>query len=621
MIASDHDDRWHDAVDLLCSSSARQILEGISFADFSARMVGMLGTLLKTTTIPDAARTPELLRRMATVVALEIWNATPIPENRFRPRKQPRPERNAPCLCGSGHKFKQCCGAVNAPALGISEELMLAKVLMQFPRNRLAELPILELHPGALALVADDWRQCGREKDAIALLEILFAHLPELDERAEGAADMLLGAYLDTNAPRKKQKFIEALKEAPDKTLASTGWQRQTTVLSDRGDYAGAWAAFREAQRLTPNAPSLSHLEILVLVSEGRREEARARAAFWSAKLGRDAKYDHRDLIALLRDMADGSDDSTLRSLAATRGPLARLAEIIERWPPPACAYSLAGDVELVPDARLAACEGRWVKLRDGMMDHDKWLDFLAREPLAGQSFRVLRDSVEILGMLPEGLPGSNDALARRLLERGEALRRTVLGKLHALDRELAWGFLDNRPLLTLVAYYVEEFAAAAPAETLDLLRWSVGVANPSDNTGLRETLIHALVAGGLADEAIAVAARYPDDFASTEYARVLAFFAAGRRAEAEAALKQAAARWPKVWKTLHAANPRASRMTGPGITVGGADEAYEYRARHLDLWRSTGALRWGSGIRVSAAAAGRKAVARPEDDKNGNLF
>ncbi len=187
MIASDHDDRWHDGVDLLCSSSARQILEGISFADFRARMVGMLGRLLKTITIPDAARTPEFLKHMATVVALEIWNATPIPENRFRPRKQPRPERNEPCLCGSGHKFKQCCGAVDAPALGISEELMLAKVLMQFPRNRLAELPILELHPDALALVADEWRQCGREKDAIALLEILFAHLPDLDERAESA--------------------------------------------------------------------------------------------------------------------------------------------------------------------------------------------------------------------------------------------------------------------------------------------------------------------------------------------------------------------------------------------------------------------------------------------------
>ena len=101
----------------------------------------------------------------------------------------------------------------------------------------------------------------------------------------------------------------------------------------------------------------------------------------------------------------------------------------------------------------------------------------------------------------------------------------------------------------------------------------------------------------------------------------MLAFFAAGRLAEAEAALKQAAARWPRVWKTLHAANPRAPRMTGPGITVGGADEAYQYRTRHLDLWRSGGALRWGAGIRVRGTAAGRNDVARPEVAKNGDLF
>lgn len=61
--------------------------------------------------------------------------------------------------------------------------------------------------------------------------------------------------------------------------------------------------------------------------------------------------------------------------------------------------------------------------------------------------------------------------------------------------------------------------------------------------------------------------------------------------------------------------------MTGPGITVGGTDEAYEYHTCHLDLWRSTGALRWGARIRVSGVAAGRKAVAKPEDDNNGDLF
>ena len=349
MNALDQTERWHNAVEMICYSAARQILEGVSFNEFRARMVGMAEFLLDAMEIPAEARLAEMKQSMATALALEIWNATPIPENRFRPRKQARPERNAPCLCGSGRKFKQCCAAVDGPALGISEELMLAQVLMQFPRKQLASLPILDLHPESLALVATRWLESGREKDAIALLENLFSHLPKLDARAEEAADVLLGCYLETNAPRKKQKFIDALKAAPDKALRSTGWQRQATVLSDKGNFPAAWEAFQEAQRLTPNEPALSHLEILLLVSEGRREEAQARATVWSAHLARDPKYDHSDLIALLHDLADGGGDSVLRSLASVDDPLAALAAIIEAWTAPVCDYKLAHGVELEP--------------------------------------------------------------------------------------------------------------------------------------------------------------------------------------------------------------------------------------------------------------------------------
>ncbi|KXB30327.1 hypothetical protein AT959_13335 [Dechloromonas denitrificans] len=608
---------WQEAVDLLCFSAARLILEGISFAEFRDRMEGMVPLLLKAAGIPQAEQAPEMLRGMATAVALEMWNATPIPDNRFRPLKRARPERNAPCLCGSGRKFKQCCGMADMAELGVSEELMLSKVLASFSRKRLLELPLLELSPQALAGVAHDWLENGRAKDAVALLEKLFTHLPELDERAEWAADELLNAYLEVDAPRKKQKFIDALKAAPDKMLRSAGWQRQTTVHSDRGDYAEAWEAFREAQRLTPNAPALSHLEVLVLVSEGRRAEAQARAKFWAARLARDQEYDHSDLIALLHDLAEGSDESLLRTLSLGGGPVSQLAAVIEHWPAPASEYRLAHGAELTAKARLEQLESAWMDIREEY-NLDGLMDFLAMRPLAGQSFMVLRDLSELLGMLPDALPGSKDALTRRLLERSEALRQTVLGKLKALEQELPWGFLFNRPLLTLVCYYVDEFAASRPAETLDLLRWSVNVANPNDNTGLRENLIHALVAQGLPDEAIAVAARYPDDFASTEFGRVLALFAAGRLGDAEAALKTAAAQSPKVWKMLHAANPKMPRMTGQGITVGGNDEAWLYRSRHLDLWRSTGALKWGAGIKLAAKAAAKpKSLPEPDDRQN----
>ena len=602
---------WQDTLDIICRSSARQILEGISFAEFRLRMEGMVPRLLTVGGMPKKQQSPEMLCSIATLMALEIWNATPIPENRFRPRKQARPERNAPCLCGSGKKFKQCCAAVNTPELGISEELMLTQVLDLMPAKKLAELPLLELHPESLALVAGQWIDEGQPKKAVSLLEKLFVHVDQLDGRAELAADTLLNAYLEINAPRKKQKFIDTLKAAPDKALASAGWQRQTTMHSDRGDYADAWSAFREAQRLTPNEPALSHLEVLVLVSEGSRAEAQARAKFWAARLSRDPEYDHSDLIRLLHDLADGGDASLLRTLPLGRGPLTDLAEIVAHWPEPASHYQLSGGDELNPKKDLAKLELDWMDLvEEG--DFESAILFLGEEPLAGQSFRILRDVSEMVGALPENLPGSADALGRQVLERGEALRRLVLGRLKALKKELPWGFLDNRPLLTLVSYYIQEFAETRPAETLDLMRWSVNIANPTDNIGLRQDLIHTLVATGQADEAIAIAARYPNDFASTEYGRVLALFAGGRLDEAETALKQAAEKSPKVWKMLHAANPKRPASKNPGyITIGGNDEAYEYRQNHLDLWRLTGALKWGAGIKLPV-----KPKAKPSPDE-----
>jgi tetratricopeptide (TPR) repeat protein len=241
---------------------------------------------------------------------------------------------------------------------------------------------------------------------------------------------------------------------------------------------------------------------------------------------------------------------------------------------------------------------------------------------LAGQSFRILRDVTQIISALPENLPGSADALARQVLERGENLRRLVLGRLKALNKELPWGFLENRPLLTLVSYYANDFIESRPKEVLDLLRWSVNIANPTDNTGLREDLIHTLIATGEADEAIAVANRYPDDFASTEYGRVLALFAAGRLDEAEAALKSSVEKSPKVWKMLHAANPKRPASKNPGyITIGGNDEAFEYRQNHLALWRSTGALKWGAGIKLPTKPTAKPKTASTIDKTQNQLF
>lgn len=623
---------WQAVVGNFCRHAAKHILKGATFAELRARLTPLIDGILDCIGIPAEARTPGLREAMATMLGMDVWNVTPIPENRFRPRKLNKPERNAPCPCGSGHKFKQCCANLPPLDLGITEELMLSEVLGLLPQKTLKELPLHDLHPDALALVAQRWLDEGDAKKAISLLERYFTNLDKLDSRAEWAADTLLNAYLETNAPRKKQKFVDALKAATNKDLRSCGWQRQATIDSDQGNYIGAWDAFREAQRHAPNAPALSHLEVLLLLSEGRDVEAKARADFWIARLQRDAKYDHSELITVLRNMV-GSDAGKLQTLYFARGPLGRLADAVANWPAPACSYRLIGGCELEPKVELARLEGRWMDLRQSA-DLDDMIAFAAQFPLAGQSFMVLRDLSEIALMLDPGVPGSREALSRQILQRGEALRQAVLSKLKAQNRELPWGFLNNRPMLTLVQYFIEAMEKTSPGECLALMRWSVTVANPTDNSGLRGPLIHKLIELGKPREAIDIAAAYPDDFAEIEYGRVLALFVDQQAEAAQACLRKAVERWPKAWKMLHAANPKQARSKNPGyITVGGDDEAWHYRIDHRDLWQSTGALRWGAAVRISQPAT--KAAARtkpakpgaaslpeaPEPDNQGQLF
>lgn len=626
------DAHWQAVVGNFCRHAAKHILRGATFAELRARLTPLIDGMLDCIGIPTEARTPGLREAMATMLGMDVWNVTPIPENRFRPRKLNKPERNAPCPCGSGNKFKQCCANLPPLDLGITEELMLSEVLGLLPQKTLKELPLHDLHPDALALVAQRWLDEGDAKKAISLLERYFTNLDKLDSRAELAADTLLNAYLETNAPRKKQKFVDALKAATNKDLRSCGWQRQATIDSDQGDYIGAWDAFREAQRHAPYAPALSHLEVLLLLSEGRDVEAKARADFWIARLQRDAKYDHSELITVLRNLV-GSDAGKLQTLHVARGPLGMLADAVANWPAPACSYRLVGGCELEPKVELARLEGRWMDLRQ-TADPDDVIAFAAQFPLAGQSFMVLRDLSEIALMLDLGVPGSREALSRQILQRGEALRQAVLSKLKAQNRELPWGFLNNRPMLTLVQYFIDALKKTSPEECLALMRWSVTVANPTDNTGLRGPLIHKLIELGRPREAIDIAAAYPDDFAEIEYGRVLALFVDQQAEAAQASLRKAVERWPKAWKMLHAANPKQPRSKNPGyITVGGDDEAWHYRIDHRDLWQSTGALRWGAGVRISQPAT--KAAARtkpakpgtaslpvaPEPDNQGQLF
>ncbi len=597
----------------LCGTAARLILDQQDFPAVCAKIEPMLGIVLEPMGIPVNELPTAMVHAIATQVALEIWNHTPLPDNRFRPGKRLHPERNGPCPCGSGGKYKQCCGQLDAPPIGINEPLMLHAVLGLFPEKSLAELPLQDIGPEALATVAEAWMHDGYQKKAAKLLERYLANLEQLDGRAEWAADLLLNAYMDLNKPRKKQQLMARLKNVPDKTLRSTGWQRQATVNCDQGNYPAAWQAFREAQRLTPNAPALSHLEILLLVSEDRIDEAKARAEFWAARLRRDPDFDHSELIASLHKIANAGADGLPGLMGDAESPLQPVVAALADWPPVNCHYQYEHG-GLRPKPALAELEEDWFQILHVENDPTSALFMASEEALAGQSFAILQDMIRLLPAVGGDLDKQVDTLGRQLLERSEQLREIVLRKLKAQKREFPWGCQDNRPMLTLLAWYVDEFTDERPEQCLELLRWSVQVANPVDNLGLRQLLIHQLIAAGLAQEAIAIAERYPNDFAATRYGHALALFAAGRLGEAERALRAAHAHAPRVWRMLCADSPRRPKPKTPGyIRLGTDEEAYEYWTHHRALWKSSGGLTWAAGVKLG----GRKTPPAPETQES----
>ena len=78
-----------------------------SFCDWFEREVG--GTIRGLPPQAETETAPDTGRRQRRHEARALWHGVPVPSNRWRPRPMPKTDRNAPCPCGSGRKYKQCC--------------------------------------------------------------------------------------------------------------------------------------------------------------------------------------------------------------------------------------------------------------------------------------------------------------------------------------------------------------------------------------------------------------------------------------------------------------------------------------------------------------------------------
>lgn len=602
----------------LLTVAARHILSHEDAPKFLAWMAEAAPTLAPE--LFSHAADATVRRALAYAIGRAIWNATPLPGNRYRPRPLPRPERNASCPCGSGAKYKHCCGAAGAPELPLAQETMLAEMLDQLPAARLKDLPHGYLSPEVLGGVAGEWLESGQVARALALLEPLFADVDRLDGRAGYAFDVLADCYNALGKPKKKADFVERVSRARSPELRAAALQRLCTMLADAGRREEAWATFQRAQREFPDHPAHAHLEVTLLLNEGKRAQAAERAHFWLVRMRRANDPQLRDSIEFLERVA-ADPHAAMMDVSASRIPmleeLTRLVQSVAHAVPTATGRLRChadGICFYEPDEKTARLEARWHEvfpalspmLTQNWADDEvawepktaaAWVGFLHATPRALDSLKVLDDIVLALNQLPDAeSPWLGAQILGPLLERAWTIFTTVVAKRPEGSR-LPWGVLANRPALRLLANLVYlRLRGGDRGQAIPLMEELVYRINPDDNHALRSLLTKAYLEEGRYRDVLDLARRYPDDMmVELIYGRVLALYRLGQHDEAAA--RAVRRDWPEVYKMLVADNPRPPRLSPYGIRLGGKDQAWLYRREFLPLWREAGALDWLKGI------------------------
>ncbi|MBP6851201.1 MAG: SEC-C domain-containing protein [Rhodoferax sp.] len=591
--------------------------------------------------LAQAPQDPQAQAQFLHVAAQSLYGELPFPAQGWVASGQRKQERNAPCACGSGRKYKHCCGAMTMPPL-FGNLNLLRYVLDACPKRRLAELAESKAGIDAVADTAWQWEEEGDPERAVALVEPYFKRPGSLDARLSPLFNLLMDAWLALGRGTKRERLIDDVLQRGDKILRSDALQRRTTMLADRGEHAAAWQTFRQASALNPSDPALGFLEVSTLVSEGRLQEAQGRAQWWAAALARQRDPTLADLIERLREIARDPLGGMLGATLQTNAHWARLHVLFLEAPAPLVRHQFEVFAErdaqgvvhqvasaLAPDAALAQLEARWHQVfaqhkpsmtavqndAPGVWDNaDAWLDLLHAHPHLWFSFDVLDDLVMALDTID--VVGVQQRLLMPMAERAAAQLRLTLASLDKGPVECHWGVWPNRVALRPVAHLAFVCLENGHREQfMELAEWLVFDLNPQDNHGLRADLSSAYAQAARWTDVLALRGRFADDMDSTlALNAVLAAYMLGDHTAAPAHLTQAAKDHPELVRMLLSQAPKpVAPDKGGGILLGGRHEAWRYVSDMRPVWEQHQALDWARS--VLAAKGHRRVVVPPAQE------
>jgi tetratricopeptide (TPR) repeat protein len=304
----------------------------------------------------------------------------------------------------------------------------------------------------------------GDPERALALVQPLFDRAERLDERDAAALNAFLESHDDLGLLEEKAETVERLAKVLKPALRAVLWENQVRAHAVEGEIEEAWEALEKARQDDPESAALGPLEVSLLMSEGRTEEAADRARFFRERFRRDPAAITEAGLEFLDKVAHDPQEAQLEfSLGEeVKDGILQLQELLARIGPPAATYGIeaidgnpdAG--QLVPPASLRRLEEGWdqaffgsvPELGDHHDDADadeeeeedeeldpwneedavRWLDYLSEHPAALDSLEVLEDlshSLSELGM--DRYPFLERPLLKPILDRGVTLVQMAL--------------------------------------------------------------------------------------------------------------------------------------------------------------------------------------------------
>jgi hypothetical protein len=167
---------------------------------------------------------------------------------------------------------------------------------------------------------------------------------------------------------------------------------------------------------------------------------------------------------------------------------------------------------------------------------------------------------------------------------------REVFPKDFSLGKDLLpWGFLDNRPYLSVLAEYASLIEAFSGCHKAIPLYEEIIALNPNDNQGVRDILATAFLKTGQLENLLKLDQKYPDDMMiGLQIGTILALYKLGKLDEAKKRIKKLEKRFKIAFEEILKSEHPQPKITPGRVLLGGADEAWFYWEDQGTMWMAT---------------------------------